>query len=120
MFSQPHVRRKPRMGMDGFDMRSPQRVRVRQSRLCMRSRFASSNQCGHAVLVPSFRPATNSVAHFCNLALDSRRSRHGQRTSDRGFFRRWSSYNNFALDKATIATCLIQTNDLRLAPAYWA
>jgi hypothetical protein len=29
---------------------------------------------------------------------------------------RWSSYNDFALDKATVAACLIQIDDVRLPP----
>jgi hypothetical protein len=32
----------------------------------------------------------------------------------RGFFWRWSSYNNFALDKATVAACPIQIAYVRL------
>ena len=33
---------------------------------------------------------------------------------------RWSSYNNFALDKATVAACPIQIDDVRLPPGYRA
>ncbi len=32
----------------------------------------------------------------------------------RGFFWRWSSYNNFVLDKATVAACPIQIDYVRL------
>jgi REP element-mobilizing transposase RayT len=31
---------------------------------------------------------------------------------------RWSSYNNFALDKATVAACPIQIDDVRLPEGY--
>jgi len=31
---------------------------------------------------------------------------------------RWSSYNNFDLDKATVAACPIQINDVRLPLGY--
>jgi hypothetical protein len=33
---------------------------------------------------------------------------------------RWSSYNNFALDKATVAACPIQIDDVRLPLGYCA
>ena len=33
---------------------------------------------------------------------------------------RWSSYNNFALDKATVAACPLQIDDVRLPLGYRA
>ncbi len=51
--------------------------------------------------------------------LVKRRS-HGQCSSDRGYFRRWSNYNNFALDKATVAACTIQIDHVRLPLGYRA
>jgi hypothetical protein len=33
---------------------------------------------------------------------------------------RWSSYNNFALEKATVAACPIQIDDVRLPLGYRA
>jgi hypothetical protein len=45
---------------------------------------------------------------------------HGQCSSDRGFFWRWSSYNNFASDKATVAACPIQIDYVRLPLGYRA
>jgi hypothetical protein len=33
---------------------------------------------------------------------------------------RWSSYNNFALDKATVAACPIHIDDVRLPLGYRA
>ena len=33
---------------------------------------------------------------------------------------RWSSYNNFALDKATVAACPIQIDNVRLPLGYRA
>ena len=38
----------------------------------------------------------------------------------RGFFWRWSSYNNFALDRATVAACPIQIDYVRLSLGYRA
>jgi hypothetical protein len=43
-----------------------------------------------------------------------RRGSHGQCSPDRGFFGRWSSCNHFASDKATVAACPIQIDDVRL------
>jgi hypothetical protein len=39
---------------------------------------------------------------------------HGQRFSDRGFFWRWSSHSKLTLDRATVAACSIQIDDLPL------
>jgi hypothetical protein len=39
-----------------------------------------------------------------------------KRTKDR----RWSSYNSFALDKATMAACPIKIDDVRLPLGYRA
>jgi len=47
-----------------------------------------------------------------------KRCSHGQCSSDRGFFRGWSSCNNFALDNATVAACPIQIDYVRLPLGY--
>jgi hypothetical protein len=66
-------------------------------------------------------PLRRLLGQFCATAGHPMRAgSHDQCSSDRGFFWRWSSYRNFALDKATVSACPIQIDYVRLPLGYRA